>query len=88
MGKISQFHNDENKNENISEKTLQERYDKYKNMDASQLSNELISEVGRQKMEGSFDYKKLENAVESLRGNLSEENYKNIKKILEGLKWF
>lgn len=86
MGRLSEFKSNGNKNENVTEKDLKEKYNMYKDMDNSQLSDELMKEVGRQKMAGTFDYDRLERMVEGLRGGLPEENYRNIKKILEGLK--
>ena len=95
MGNLSDFKNftkeqtGSNLNYNkksVSEEDLRKKYNQYKDMDNSQLSNELIKEVGRQKMAGTFDYDRLESMVEGLRGSLPEENYRNIKRILEGLK--
>ena len=55
-------------------------------MSSEQLNHELFKEVTRQKQNGTFDYKKLESMLEGLKGSLSEENYQNMKRILEGLK--
>ena len=82
MGKLSDYE----KKENIGEKEIVDKYNQYKDMNESQLRNELFSEVGRQKNAGTFDYEKLEMMVDGLRGSLPEENYRNIKNILEGLK--
>ena len=89
MGKLSDFNNksfSNGKNERVTEENLQKKYDYYKNMNSADLNSELLKEVGKQKMAGTFDYQKLESMVESLKGSLPEENYNNIKKILEGLK--
>lgn len=84
MGKLSNFNND---TENQQEKLIN-KYNEYKDMSSSQLSSELFKEVQRQKNEGTFDYNKLENMIESLKENLTEENYNNIKRILESIKWY
>lgn len=89
MGKLSEFSelNKVNK-EKVNEGELRKKYNDYSNMSSEDLNSELLKEVGRQKMAGTFDYGRLERAVESLKDSLSEENYKNIKRLLEGLKWF
>ena len=84
MGKLSDYQN--KGQEGVSEKDIRAKYDEYKNMDQNQLSNELMKEVGRQKMAGTFDFERLESMVEGLKGSLPEENYHNIKRILDGLK--
>lgn len=76
----------ENK-KNISEKDIMDKYNEYKDLSASQLNDELFKEVAKQKQDGSFNYAQLENMVESLKGSLSPENYQNMKRILESLKW-
>ena len=82
MGKLSNFKTEK---ENQQEK-LMNKYNEYKNMSESQLSGELLKEVQRQKNNGTFDYEKLEKMVESLKDNLPEENYNNIKRILQSIK--
>ena len=72
--------------EELSEKDLQDKYNQYKDMSQSELNSELFKEVARQKSQGTFDYQKLASMLESLRGSLSEENYQNIKRIMESLK--
>ena len=56
-------------------------------MSWSHLNKELFKEVAKQKQAGTFDYARLEGMLESLRGSLTEENYQNMKRILESLKW-
>lgn len=85
MGKLSEFKNEEKKY-NTQEEELKEKYDKYKNMNKQELDAALLQEVARQKQNGSFDYNALEGMVESLRGSLPENDYNNIKRILESLK--
>ena len=86
MGKLSDFENKNDKKQDVSEKYLRQKYDEYKDMNNQELSNELMKEVDRQKLAGTFDYEKLEGIVDGLRGSLPEENYRNIKRILEGLR--
>lgn len=88
MGKISDYENVrdfDNKMGNVGERQLQDKYKQYKNMNNHQLNQELMNEVARQKMNGTFDYSQLEKMVDGLRGALPEENYNKIKGILKGL---
>lgn len=84
MAKLSEFEN--KRNTNVNEETLKEKFDEYKNLNQQELNSKLFSEVARQKAEGSFDYEKLSSMVENLKGMLPEQDYYNIKRILESLK--
>ena len=94
MGRLSDFKPNENsqkddvksKKESITEKDVMDKYNQYKDMSSSQLNNELFKEVAKQKQAGTFDYARLEGMLESLRGSLTEENYQNMKRILETLR--
>lgn len=88
MAKLSEFefNNKDNKNENVKEDDIKERFDKYKNMSKEELNSQLLSEVARQKAVGSFDYNALSKMVENLRGTLPEQDFNNIKRILESLR--
>ncbi len=96
MGRLSDFkthehsqtENEQNRGEkdNITEKDVIEKYNFYKDMSSAELNGELLKEVTKQKQAGTFDYTRLESMIESLRGSLSEENYQNMKRILESLK--
>lgn len=88
MGRLSEFEfkNQNRKEERVNEKDLRNRFDTYKDMSKEELNSQLFSEVARQKASGSFDYEKLSTMVESLRGAISEQDYNNIKRILESLK--
>lgn len=90
MGKLSQFDlpRQDEKEKKVSEDELRGKYEQYSSMSNDELNSELLREVGRQKMAGTFNYGALEKAVESLKESLPEENYNNIKRLLEGLKWF
>ena len=50
------------------------------------LNNKLFEEVARQKQNGTFDYDALSKMIETLRGSLPENDYNNLKRILESLK--
>ena len=87
--KLSDFsHSEKPKEEkkNITEEDIMKKYNQYKDLPQDQLSQELFKEVSKQKANGTFNYNQLENMLESLRGSLSDENYQNMKRILESLK--
>lgn len=86
MGKLSDFQFNNFKQESIKEEDLRQKFDQYKDMSKQELNSQLFSEVARQKAEGSFDYEKLSGMVENLKGALPEQDYNNIKRILESLK--
>lgn len=88
MGRLSDFeiNNKNNQSKKVSEQDLRDKFDYYKNMNQQQLNSELFSEVARQKANGTFDFNKLSQMVESLRGSLPEQDYNNIKRILESLR--
>lgn len=69
-----------------TEQDLMNLYNKYKDMDAGSLNSTLLSEVARQKSNGTFDYQKLESMLEGMKDALGETNYQNMKRILESLK--
>ena len=81
MGKISDF----NYNEKVKEE-LTDKYQTYKDMNKEELNSELLKQVNKQKSDGTFDYEKLENMVNALQGTLPQENFENIKRILQSLK--
>lgn len=72
--------------ETLSEQDIMSKYNQYKDLSSSELSQELFKEVNRQKAEGTFSYSKLENMLDGMRAGLGEENYQNMKRILESLK--
>ena len=61
-------------------------YEKFKDMSQTELFDNLMQQVAVQKEKGTFDYKKLEEMVNSLQSGLPKENFENIKRILERLK--
>lgn len=86
--KLSDYNrNDDNREKkNVTEKDIMDKYNQYKDLSNDQLSQELFKEVSLQKANGTFNYRQLEGMLESLRSSLSEENYNNMKRILESLK--
>ncbi len=92
MAKFSQFQSESQKQNTNSQKreniddNIMSRFDEYKDMSQTELSQKLFEEVSRQKSEGSFDYSALENMLEAIRGNLSEADYQNVKRMLELLR--
>ncbi|MBQ8909337.1 MAG: hypothetical protein IJY90_03530 [Clostridia bacterium] len=85
MAKFSQFKS-EGQNQSVSEEQIRNKYDTYKNMSKQQLNQTLLSEVAKQKQSGNFDYNKLESMVNSLQGILPEQDYQNVRSLLESLK--
>ena len=86
--RLSDFNNNktEKVEENVTEKNIMDKYNQYKDLSSDQLSQELFKEVSRQKTNGTFDYQRLESMLDSIKGSLSDENYQNMKRILETLR--
>ena len=86
--RLSDFNNNktEKVEENVTEKDIMDKYNQYKDLSSDQLSQELFKEVSRQKANGIFDYQRLESMLDSIKGSLSDENYQNMKRILETLR--
>ena len=88
MSKLSDFKNSnkEKLKSNVSQAEIQDKFNQYKDMSKEQLNNQLLSEVAKQKMQGTFDYENLERMVNSLQGSLSNQEFENIKRLLGSLK--
>lgn len=88
MSRLSEFQpkKENNINGKNQEEELRQKYDHFKGMNQSQLNAQLYQEVARQKSAGTFDYASLSNMVEGMRGSLPENDYQNIKRILETLR--
>ena len=84
--KLSDFKNSKPKNEQVSESNLQQIYDKYKNSSQSELFSALMQEVASQKANGTFDFENLQKMVNSLEGAVPQENFEQMKRILNRLK--
>ena len=87
MARLSEFEFNENKKDYSNEEILRNKYDEFKGMGREELNNKLFEEVARQKQNGTFDYDALSKMIETLRGSLPENDYNNLKRILESLKW-
>ena len=71
---------------NVEENDIVKEYNKIKDLSQQEINAKLFDEVAKQKRDGTFDYQKLEQMVENLKGGLSEQDYKNVKRMLERLK--
>ncbi len=90
MAKLSDFkskNEEQKKDRDVSEIDLQNIYNHYKDMSQDDLSKELFSEVARQKSQGTFDYNRLNFMIDSIRPSLTNEQYENMKRMLDSLKW-
>ena len=83
---FSDYLKNENKTTKTSEDDLKKAYDDLKDKSPEELNKRLFDEVKKQKSEGTFNFDALSQSVESIKGYMSEETYKNIKSILETLK--
>lgn len=71
---------------NVEENDIVKEYNKIKDLSQQEINAKLFDEVAKQKRDGTFDYQKLQQMVENLKGGLSEQDYKNVKRMLELLK--
>lgn len=81
--KISDF---SKQNADATREDVMNQYEQLKDLPQDELSRRLYEEVARQKHNGTFDYKKLEQMLEQIRPYLPEQNYQSIKRILDSLK--
>lgn len=65
---------------------VQEFFDSHKNLSQSQLQEEILREVSKQKMAGTFDFEKLSRTFEMMSPFLSEDQKNQINSMLQGLK--
>lgn len=75
--------------EKIQEKNepkIEDLYAKYKNMDQNSLMQELVSQVSKQKQDGTFDYDKLNKTIQSVMPYLTEQQKNNLLSIISQLK--
>ncbi len=96
--KLSEFKNAPKENEkkdtkqekinktNVDNKKIEEAYNTYKDMNENQLMAELLSQVSKQKQNGTFNYQQIKNSVETLTPFLNEEQKNNLLSILEKIK--
>lgn len=81
----NRFSNNQN-NTDFNQEKIEETINKYKNMSQGDLLSNLYSEVSKQKMQGTFDPVKLENAISSFGGFLTPQQQNNMKELLRKLK--
>lgn len=75
--------NDENRKK--AEQTAKTLVDKYKNMDQNSLMNEFISQVSRQKQQGTFDKQKIIQMLDSVKAMIPADMYNQALHILNQL---
>ena len=75
--------NDENRKK--AEQTAKTLVDKYKNMDQNSLMNEFVSEVSRQKQQGTFDKQKIIQMLDSVKAMIPADMYNQALHILNQL---
>lgn len=87
--KLSEFKNEKQNSQKTSAKSdadLMDKYNELKDLSHDDLSKKLIDEVARQKQNGTFNYNQILQTMEGLRGFMPQENYENMKRILDTLK--
>lgn len=87
--KLSEFKNEKQNSQKTSAKSdadLMDKYNELKDLSHDDLSKKLIDEVARQKQNGTFNYNQILQTMESLKGFMPQENYENMKRILDTLK--
>ena len=68
--------------QNVDETDIKEKINKYKNYSDSQLLNELIKEVSKQKKEGKLTDNKMQDIVAGIMPYLDETQRKKLNDIL------
>lgn len=88
--KLSEYKNEEIKGDkpkqNNKSQTIEQLYDTYKSMNQSELLNTLLTEVEKQKQEGTFDYQKIQSNLSQVFPFLNEEQKTNLLTILQKIK--
>ena len=77
--------NIDQKTKKDAEDTAKRLVDKYKDMDQNQLVNEFLSEVARQKQQGTFDRDKIISMLNSVKSMLPEQMYNQAITILNSI---
>lgn len=70
----------------INEKALKQKFDQYSKLSQGELLDELFSQVEKQKQSGEFNFEKIANQIEGIKPMLSNEQIKNINKLLNQIK--
>ena len=82
----SQGKQDNNMFQNDFDSNVMNEYNNIKNLSQEEASKKLYEEVFKQKQNGSFDFNQLVKQVDGLKGYLPEQDFQNIKRILDTLK--
>ena len=83
--KVKDLNNMDEQTKKEAEDTAKELFDKYKDMDQNALMNEFISEVTRQKQQGTFDKNKIINMLNSVKSMIPEQMYNQALSILNSI---
>lgn len=75
--------NHEQKNAQDSEENIKNIYNKYKDKNEDELLSELISNVNKQKQEGTFNIENITNMLSKISPYLTQEQSDKIKDILQ-----
>lgn len=73
-------------NNAIQEEDIKNEYEKIKDLSQQEASNRLMQEVMRQKQNGSFDFDKLAQQVDALKGYLPQKDFESLQKLLQTLR--
>lgn len=68
------------------QQSIENLYDKYKNMSQPELMQTLSAEIKKQKQNGTFDYEKIMSSVNTIMPYLSAEQKNMITNILQTIK--
>ncbi len=69
-----------------TQKSIEELYDTYKNMNSSELLTQLKKQVENQKKDGSFNFDNLTSSLNQIMPFLNEEQKNNLMTILNQIK--
>lgn len=89
--KLSEYKNDEQQNQQTvnndhQNKSLQDLFNTYKDMDQTELLQTLMGEVAKQKQQGTFDYSQLQKSLNQVLPFLNEDQKSNLLTILQKIK--
>ena len=69
-----------------SNQNIENLYEKYKDYSQAELMEELAKQVAKQKKDGSFDFEKIMNSVNTILPYLNQEQKENILNLLSSIK--
>lgn len=72
--------------QNEQKEGIENEANSLQNMSQEELLQQFLSEVNKQKRDGTFDFEGLKATIESMKNILPEQSYSNIMKILESIK--